>query len=177
MGKKNPKRRFRKYLKGSLNEQLSLGTLAGKTLSSAVSAGVLLEKAWLSSVKATWAVSEWTPSAEDGPILCGVAHSDYTSAEIEAWIENEAGSWSESDMVQQEIARRRIRRVGVFQTLVSGSSHAWTMNDGRPIHTKCGWQLRTGQGVRMWVYNMGTGAFETTDPNVFVEGHANLWPN
>ncbi len=106
--------------------------------------------------------------------MVGVAHPDYTSAEIEEWIEN-LGSWEEANMVQQEIGRRRIRRVGVFEDPDDPTS-AVVLNDGKPIRTKCGWMLTTGQGLRMWAYNMGLVALATTDPNVHIEGHCNLWP-
>ncbi len=33
----------------------------------------------------------------------------------------------------------------------------------------------TGQTVNLWVYNMGSAAFATTDPNVHVQGKANLF--
>jgi len=135
----------------------------------------LTEKAWLSSVKATWSLQNATPGAGIGPILVGVAHSDYTLTEIEEWIEN-LQSWEEGDKRQQEVARRKIRRVGILGT-GANLADMITLNDGKPVHTKCGWQLATGQTVALWYYNAGTAAFATTTPTVATEGHANLWPN
>ncbi len=175
MAKKKGRRAFRKYLAGKINHSQLLGTLTAKSAISAVVAETLSEKAWLSSVKATWAVGDWTPAAGDGPIMVGVAHSDYSTSEIEAWIEN-SGSWSQGDKVTQEIGRRKIRRVGVLQSPVN-TTEGVVLNDGKPITTKCNWQLITGQSVRIWAYNMGISAFATTDPLVVVNGHANLWPN
>ena len=173
---KNPKRkrRFRKYLRGSINHTLALSTLAAKTLITSLVGDVVTEKAWCSSVKLAWQVAEWTPAVGDGPIMVGVAHSDYSTAELEAWIEN-TSSWEEGDQVQQEIAKRKIRRVGTFTTLGDVAAQM-TLNDGKPIRTKCGWMLTTGQTIRVWAYNMGTSAFSVTDPQVQCEGHANLWP-
>ncbi len=170
-------RRFRKYLAGALDESLALSTLGPKVLIGANSTGVLEEKAWLTSVRATWALSEFTPATDDGPIYVGVAHNSYSDAEVEAWIENETGSWSEGSKVQQEIARRFIRRVGTFRVSGTDATNVYVLNEGRPIRTKCGWQLATGDGVKIWAYNAGASALATTSPNVIVLGKANLWPN
>ncbi len=172
---KNPKRKFRAYLKGIIDEIMGLSTLAGETLISALVSDSLDERAWLSSVKATWSLADLTLADNTGPIVVGVAHSDYTSAEIEAWIEN-ANSWTQGDMISQEVAKRRIRQVGTFAQQVSGSGATIVLNDGKMIHTKCGWMLTTGDTVRIWAYNSGTAALATTSPEVKVNGHANLWP-
>ena len=78
-------------------------------------------------------------------------------------------------MVGQEVARRRIREVGIFESS-DLAKQIRTLNDGKAIHTKCGWLLTTGQGLRMWAYNMGQSAIGMTDPAVNVSGHCNLWP-
>ncbi len=176
---KHPKRsrrgrKYRRYLKGQINATQDIGTLAGRTLQSQLVTDTLTEKAWLSSVKATWALSDVTQSNSVGPLMVGVAHSDYTNAEVEAWIE-QTSSWEQGDKIAQEVAKRKIRRVGVFQLFASDETIV--LNDGKPITTKCGWQLVTGQTVRIWAYNMGSGAFATTTPQLMTEGHANLWPN
>ncbi len=169
-------RKFRPYLKGRLDETLDLGTLGAKVLVGANAAGVLEEKAWLTSIKATWSLDDFTPATDDGPILVGICHNSYSDAEIEAFIENTTGSWAAGSMVQQEIAKRKIRIVGTFRN-PPAATQAETLNEGRPIRTKCGWQLQTGDTVKIWAYNQGASALATTAPNVLVEGHANLWPN
>ncbi len=171
-------RKFRKYLKGTLDETMDLATLGAKVVVSQSSTGVLEEKAWLSSIKATWSMDDFTPATDDGPITVGVAHHSYSSAEIEEWVENDTGSWKEGSIVQQEVARRRIRQVGTFETSRGASAAGISvLNDGKPIRTKCGWQLQTSDGLRIWAYNQGASALATTAPNVLVQGHANLWPN
>jgi len=168
-----PKRRFRRYLRGNIDLKKNLGTLAGDSSVLQVVNDTVEEKAWLSSVKATYAISEYTIVAGAGPILVGLAHNDYTNAEIEEWIEN-ANSWSEGDLVAQEVAKRKIRRVGVFGVTISGDEEV--LNDGKPITTKCGWYLQTGQTVTFFFYNQGSVALSGTDPEVAIAGHANLWP-
>ncbi len=168
------RRKFRRYIRGGIEEDLSLGTLGSKTLISIAGSDVVTEKAWISSVKATWALSDFTFAAGDGPILVGVAHSDYTDAEIEAWVE-QTTSWDEGDLVSQEIAKRKIRQVGTFSSGTIGLVGDQILNNGRPITTKLGWELTTGNNIDFWAYNQGSSPL-TTAANVRVAGHANLWP-
>ncbi len=175
MVKKKGRGRFRRYLRGNIDHKLALTTLAAVTAAGSVLGDSVTESAYLTSLKARWSLGEFTAGAGIGPILVGVAHSDYSISEIEAWIEN-TGSWEVGDKVQsREIGKRFIRRVGVFQTPL-GDTQDMVLNDGKPIHTKCGWGLATGQTLRIWAYNMGSAAIATTVPNVRVQGHANLWP-
>ncbi len=166
---------FKAYLRGAIHFSLNLGTLAQQTLISGTVGDSVTEKAYCSSVVATYSLDEMTTAAGDGPIVVGVAHSDYTDAEIEAWFEN-TGSWEQGDLVQnKEIGRRLCKVVGTFRN-PQDSTDSWPLNDGRKIKTRLGWMLTTGQTLRFWAYNSGTSALATTDPQVNVEGHANLWP-
>ncbi len=176
MSKHPTKGRFRRYLRGRVDESVNLGTLAAKTLVSAAFDETVNERTLISSVHAIWTMREYTPAAGDGPILVGLAHSDYTDAEIEEVIEN-AGSWNEGDKVSQEMAKRLVRQVGVFDA-DSGKTAAgiYTLNDGMPVKTKLNWILLQAQTLDLWSYNMGTSPLATTAPIVAIEGHANLWP-
>ncbi len=163
-----------RYMKGTVDEELALGTLNAKVVVSAGFDQSVEERTLVSSLKATYAVKNVTPSATAGPILVGIAHGDYSAAEIEAWIEN-TGSWSEGNLTAQEIDNRKIRKIGIFED--SGDVNiASVLNDGKPITTKLNWILTTGQSLQAWAYNLGTGAFATTDPSVDIQGHVNLWP-
>ncbi len=172
---RKPRRKFRRYLRGDLNETLALGTLATRTLIGGNASETVTEKTWVSSVVATWAMQGFTPASGDGPILVGLAHSDYSDAEIEAWVEN-SGSWSEGDLVSTtEVGRRKCKMVGIFRG-ITAETFAAVLNEGRPIRTKLNWMLVTGQTVKIWAFNLGSSALATTDPQIRVEGHANLWP-
>ncbi len=162
------------YRKGALQMKLDLGTLAGQTLVSAANSETVTERTRLSSIKGSYILSGFTLTAEVGPIRFGLAHSDYSDAEIEQWIEQQ-GSWSEGNLVAKEIADRRIREVGVFQTRDTGSAGSWSFRQGQPVKTKLNWILITGQTVKLWAYNVGSAAVATTDPDVEFEGHANLF--
>ncbi len=168
-------RKFRRYLRGQIDHILALGTLGPNTLVSGTNTDAVTEKAWLSSVVAAWALKDMTAASDQGPILCGIAHSDYTDAEIEEWVEN-SESWEAHDLIGQEVAKRRIKRVGMFPGTASTTTAEAVLNDGRPVRTKCGWMLGTGQTIKFWAYNTGIAALATTVPDMHVQGHANLWP-
>ncbi len=163
-----------KYLKGNIDEALSLGTLAADTLVSAPFDETVAEKTLVSSVVATWSLSDFTDALAVGPISVGLAHSDYSDAEIEAVIES-TGSWNEGDLVSQEVAKRLVRKIGTFQSGL-GATAEMVLNDGKPIKTKLNWTMLTGAGLRLWAYNEGESAVATTVPVVRIQGHANLWP-
>ncbi len=168
------RRRMGRYIRGEVDEELALGTLNAKVVVSAGFDNQVVERTFISSVVARWAMKNVTPSATAGPVLVGLAHGDYTAAEIEEWIEN-TGGWAEADQIGQEVGKRKIRKVGIFPNSDS-VTQAVVLNNGKAIRTKCGWILTTGQSLQAWAYNLGTGSFATTDPSVDIQGHANLWP-
>ncbi len=168
---KGRKRSMSGYYKGNVDESLGLGTLASNTLVSDTWDETVNEKSLLSSIVATWSLDQLTLS--QGPISFGVAHSDYTDAEIEEVIEN-AGSWDRGNKIAREMARRQVRVIGVFEGLGETVQDV-NFNDGRPIKTKLNWVLQTGDTLKMWAYNDSATALSTTAPTMKSKGHANLW--
>ncbi len=166
-------RRWSKYIPGSVDEEMALGTLTTKDVIAAQFDQTVTERMFCSSVRAIWSMRNFTPTSNAGPILVGLAHSDYTAAEIEEWIENTQG-WAEADQIGQEVGRRKIRKVGTFDT-PDNATDSVTLNDGKAIKTKLGWILTTGQTLQTWGYNLGTVSLATTDPLVSIQGKANLW--
>ncbi len=92
-------RKYRKYLRGNIDLDMLLGTLGAESLISQAVPDVLTEKAWCSSVKASYSMQALTKSPTTGPITIGVAVSDYTSAEIEQFVEN-LGSWEQGSQIE-----------------------------------------------------------------------------
>ncbi len=181
MAKRKGRRKFRRYLRGNINMLVNLGsTLAANTGIRFITGGTVLESAFLSSVRATYTMKSYTQIEDAGPILVFLCHSDFTLAEVEAYIEASGSeSWDEGNIATKEIMTRgrRIRPLGAFQRASGVSSDSsWVLNEGRPVTTKCNWMLRTGQGVIYVFYNTGSAALATTDPEVNINGHANLWP-
>ncbi len=165
------RRKMGKYIRGNVEESLPLTTLASRTLAQVAFDETVNERTLVSSLVAVWSIEDFTEGNDIGPIMVGIAHGDYSGAEIEAWIENTA-SWNEGDLVQREVANRKCRRVGVFDSDRTGD----VLNNGRAIKTKLNWILNQGQTLRLWGYNLGLAAVATTVPNVSVDGHVNLWP-
>ncbi len=166
--------KFRRYLKGTFEVLGDVSALAGLDAAIFAVGNSVNERTFISSVKATYTLSNLTEGFSIGPIIVGVAHSDYTAAEIEEWIET-GGSWDEGNLVRQEVAKRKIRQVGVFGTPAQALGIV-SLNDGKPITTKCKWILLQAQSVVFWVYNSGSNNVATTSPELAVSGHANLWP-
>ncbi len=167
-----------KYIRGNVDELQALGTLGPLVVISSAFDEQVVDRTLCSSLVATWSLADMTQKLNVGPIMVGIAHSDYTSAEIEAFIEN-TGSWNEGDKVQsKEVGRRQIRVIGTFPSPSEPGAGLGvaTLNEGRPIKTKLNWILVEGRTLRVWAYNLGSAALDTTDPKVRVQGHANLWP-
>ncbi len=163
------------YIRGSVDEELGIGTLAAKTLVSTGFDESVLETTLVSSIVATYALSNVTPIANQGPLLVGIAHGDYSDVEIEQVIEATA-SWGKTDLIAQEVSKRKIRRIGIFDRISESTPLlVTTLNNGRPIKSKLNWTLQTGQTLKLWAYNLGTAAYATTAPNIDLQGHANLW--
>ncbi len=165
-------RKYCPYLKGKVNIVNVLATLVVKDVIATVKTGVLDEAAWLSSVKAVWSMAGYTLVFGDGPIYVGICYSDYSGVEVEEWIEN-TSSWTRGDKIVQEIGRRQIRQVGIFDSDADLAVGIDYLNDGEPITTKCNWALQTGQTIKAWAYNNGTGAM-TDGCAITTLGHANL---
>ncbi len=166
-------RRRRAYLRGLIKQQIPIGTLAVNSLVAQALQDSVEEKAFISSIDATWSLSNVTPSSA-GPLLVGVAHSDYTAAEIEAYIEN-AFSWAQGDLVSQEVNRRKIKIVGTFNEPTDANDEV-RLKNGVMIKTKLKWVLTTGQTLDLWAYNLGSAAYATTTPAVSVNGVAHIFP-
>lgn len=171
---KHRRRRYRRYQGAKLDLQLQLATLGPSVLLSLIVPNTVNDTTWVSSVKAVYGVSNVTAVAQTGPILMGWAHSDYTDAEIEEWVEA-ANSWDTGDKINQERSRRKVRQIGLLHGGV-GVAPPTVLNDGMPVTTKLGWYLESGDTLKFWVYNSGTVAYATTSPLVTVNGKANLWP-
>ncbi len=163
-----------RYLRGNVGEELTIGTLAATTVVGIGFDEALGEEGILTSLVATWSMMDWTPLADVGPLIVGVAHSDYSDLEIEATMET-TGSWDRGNTVEQELTKRMIRKVGVFVNNEGTPVVGQFLNDGRPIKTKLNWRLTTGDTLKLWAYNTGTAAFATTSPTVVVYGHVNIF--
>ncbi len=167
------RRSMGRYIRGPLDEDFALGTLAANT-AVLEATPVVGERTLISSVEAIYSLAGFTSGDNIGPIEVGLAHSDYSLAEVEEFLEQTTG-WNEGDLVSREVSSRKIRRIGVFG-IPSSAGGSSTLNDGKPIKTKLNWILNAGQGLNIFAYNQGGSPVATSDPNVHVVGKANLFP-
>ena len=161
-------RKRQKLLCGKVEESVELSTTGAGTVVSEPFDETVNERTFALSIDAVYSLRNLT--AGQGPILIGIAHSDYTSAEIEEWIEN-TGSWNEGNLTEQEISKRKIRQIGIFDGEVADE----VMNDGVAIKIPLKFILNQGQGLRLWVYNKSGAAF-TDGAYVYADGKCWLKP-
>ncbi len=165
-----------RYIKGLIDEDLALSTLGPDVVIRQTFTETVNERCLVSSVKATYSLSGFTIGDNKGPVQVGIAHSDYSLAEIQAFVDR-VDSWDEGNLVEREVTGRKIRQIGVFSLDNSGGVGSNSvLNDGKPIRTKLNWILNQGQTLQIWARNLGTAALTTTDPNVNMQGQANLFP-
>ncbi len=180
MGKK-PKRGsrgFRKYMRGNIRHTQAMGTLLPSTGIKKSFAGLATENMWVSSVEATYSHAAYTAAVNAGPVTVYLAHSDYTLAEIEEYIEaSEVASWDQGDLRVAEIMSRgrRIKKVGTFFPSSGHTSADVIMMSRRPIKTKLNFMLTTGKTVAAVYYNSGIAGLSGGSECEML-GHANLWP-
>ncbi len=173
MAKRRRRRNWSKYIDGAIDFVLAATTLAPNTLVSGTLGQSVVDTTRVSSIRCAYSLSNVTPATSVGPMIFGVAHSDYADSEIEQWVESTA-SWDIGDKIAAEIRGRLVRQIGTFPAPAS-AAEVVTFNDGRPMKTKLNWLLAEGDTLKFWVYNTGATAYGTTVPNFKANGKANLW--
>lgn len=160
--------RKRSYIRrGGVEENMALGALADQTAIAEIFDNVVDGKTFLVSIHAAYALRAHT--AGEGPIVFGVAHSDYSSAEIEEYLET-TGSWKTGDKIAQEQARRKVRIIGVFD----GLSTEEKFKDGELQKTPLKFMIEEAQSLKLWAYNksgaaLTTGTVLTADGSVWLK--------
>ncbi len=154
--------RSRKFnLKGvRTRSTLNLSTLASFDLLSGTLLSAGDNEYRLISTHLVWSLDGLT--AEEGPILVGIAHGDYTDAEIEEAIEASL-SINKADKIAAEQANRLVRIVGVL------SDEITVLNDGKPVKTKLNWGMPEGVTMKFFGYNEG-GELLTTGASINCAG-------
>ncbi len=136
----------------AIAESLPLLTLASLDVLGETLAATVDKPTRAMSVDCLFALNGMT--ALEGPVDVGLAHSDYTDAEIEECLEA-IGSWSSDDKVANERANRFVRRVGQLD-----AEHD-ELNDGKPVRVRLNWALASGSTLRYWARNVGSAALTT----------------
>ncbi len=148
----------------------AIGALASEDVGVVAISAAAADKLRFISFNATYT---WVDvgAAGDGALEFGLAHSDYTAAEIEACLES-AGSIDLGDKVAQEIANRWVRRIGTISDTIGGAGEEKEFNDGRQVKTKLNWLMSAGDTLSIWFRN-GSGTVYTSGSSMSVLG--DLW--
>ncbi len=168
MAKKGRKSRRFNLRKVRVTSKLVLSALAALDVASGALTNVVTNKIRLITADFAYA---WANVADiDDGMEFGLAHSDYTSAEIEECLE--AGAAFElGDKVAQERANRLVRSIGVMSGSGTDGS-GMSFKDGERHKTKLNWLLGEGDSLNIWVRN-GSGTIWTTASEIIASG--DLW--
>ncbi len=128
------------------------GALANGDVISTAIGDVVDSRMWLSSMDLVVAWRDFT--AGEDPRVFGVAHSDYSAAEIEECLEAQA-AWDQSDLVVREQAKRKVRTIGTH-TGVDG-----LLADGKEFRQKLGWLAEPGMTLQFWTWNKSGAILQT----------------
>lgn len=164
MAGKNHKRRYPKgFAAIPFSATISLLTLADNTVLDAdVFTNDFEENFWASSFHGTWAIRNVTVG--EGPIQFGLAHSDYTVAEILEKLTSDESN-VRGDLVEVEQARRFVRQGGVFSAATADEIY----NEGRVSKLSLRFKIGNNFNLAMWVRNQ-SGATLTTGAQVVLNG-------
>ncbi len=145
-----------------IDENSAVGTPASNAVTKDDFNSVVDSDIFAISMDALWGMRDHT--ANQGPIVVGVAHGDYTAAEIEECLEAVA-SWDSGDKVEQERRRRKVRQIGIFPGLDADE----VLNHGVKIRTKLGFVLQVGETLSLWTWNRA-GVTLTTGTIITLQG-------
>ncbi len=150
---------------------LTIGALSSLDVVSGAGSAAVADKLRIISIDGTWSWSN-VGAVIDDSLEFGVAHSDYSAAEIEECLEATA-SIDLGDKIAQEMANRLVRSIGVFSNATSvAAAGGATFNDGNKIKTRLNWLLSEGDTLGIWARN-GSGTVYTTGSTLRFLG--SLW--
>ncbi len=150
-------------LPGRIDEELTVGALVNNDVISTTFGQSVDEPRRIMSIDTIVATHDFT--AGEGGLVVGIAHSNYTAAEIEEFLEID--NWVTTDKIAQEQGGRLVRILGTFPLAVAAES----LNDGMKFRTKLNWLLVSGDTLQSWAWNQ-SGNTLTTGGIVEIKGTA-----
>ncbi len=122
------------------------------------------------SLHASYSISNLAAVIDDS-FAFGVAHGDYSAAEIEECLEA-GGAMDIGDKIAREQANRLVREIGTINGSAQSAGEGLTFNDGKPVKTKLNWLMGEGDPLQMWVRNNSATVY-TTGSQLTIAGK--LW--
>ncbi len=120
----------------------------------------------LISVDFSYSITDLAALIDDG-MEFGLAHSDYTSAEVEECLEA-VNAIDQSGKIEQERANRLVRTLGYFDG-APGTDGSKSHNNGMPVKTKLNWKIGIGQTLNLWIRN-GSDTVYSAGSNIAILG-------
>ncbi len=172
MVKRIPRRRRRFNLRQvRINSSLSIGALASADVIAGAITNAPTDPLRFISVELAYGITELQNLADD-TFAFGLAHGDYSAAEIEECLESGA-SMDLGDKIAQERSNRLVRQIGqISSTAGSTTGEGLPFNAGVPVKTKLNWLMSIGDTLQIWVRN-NSGTVYTTGASLSVAGK--LW--
>ncbi len=169
-GKKSYHKSFR-LRKVRITPAVAIGALASLAVVKSTGTSAAANTLRFISIDMSWSITDLAANVDDA-FQFGVAHSDYTAAEIEECLEATL-SMDVGDKISQERANRLVREIGTISPTggtILGSGIAF--NDGKPVKTRLNWLMAIGDTLDVWVRN-GSGTVYTT--GTILSGTGTLW--
>ncbi len=145
----------------------SVGAIASLDVGSFALTGTPVNPTRLISLIASFATADQV-TTDDG-LSFGVAHGDYTNAEIEECLEA-TNSINPGDKITRERANRLVRLIGIIQKDASGTNGSF--KSGAKQKIRLNWPMAIGQQLVLWFRN-GSSNVYTTGTSFLVDG--DLW--
>ena len=146
-----------------IDANIGLTTLTSGSVKSGAMHTNFDEDFFVLSAKLEWTYADGTSG--EVPIHVGLAHGDYSDAEIEEHLEVEL--LGPGTKIEQERQRRLVRRVGHFN---DPASVFQTMHHGLPVSTPCKFVVQNGKAMKLWGHNK-SGADLTGAARIQVDGY------
>lgn len=173
--KPKPRKRSRtrkNFVAIPFQKELALSTLADNAVLSIALTPALTEDLFVMSVDMAAQIRGLTPGEGD-PSTLGLAHSDYTNAEV---AENlNVSLTGPGSKIEQERTQRLVRKSGVFHGFGDGAGAVLSMigrQGSRVTRTKCMFTIQNPKTLNAWIQNrmgapMTTGALMTVDGTIY----------
>ncbi len=169
MAKHTPKRRFN-LRKVRVEAGLPIGALAASAVVASTLTATSANVYRVTSLNCSFSITD-LGAAIDDTFQFGVAHGDYTAAEIEECIEA-TGAIDVGDKIAQERGNRLVREIGSISSQSGQAAGGINFNEGKPVKVKLNWKIGIGQVIDFYVRN-GSGVVYTTGASLKAKGH--IW--
>ncbi len=169
MAKKPRKRRTFNLRKVRIASSTAIGALATLDVVSGTITNAPTDKVRFITADLSYSWSDMTPA--DDTLEFGLAHGDYSAAEIEECLEAQAAI-DVGDKTEQERADRLVRSVGIITGVTVNAIGGSQFNNGVPVKTKLNWLMGAGDQLQVWARN-GSATVYTTGSSIVAIG--NLW--